>query len=83
MESNANKGKDIEVVGKGLKRLQKGTKGSSPSATGAPARRFGERGVNLMDFHASTQKRMSNMLLRIGLTKGASHLSSPPFGTRS
>ncbi|MCD9560089.1 hypothetical protein HAX54_018531, partial [Datura stramonium] len=45
MASNANKGKEIEVVGKGLKRLRKGTKGSSSSAKGAPTRRFGERVV--------------------------------------
>ncbi|MCD7463513.1 hypothetical protein HAX54_050771 [Datura stramonium] len=46
MESKANKGKEIEVAGKGLKRLQKCTKGSSSSsAKGAPARMFGERAV--------------------------------------
>ncbi|MCE3050682.1 hypothetical protein HAX54_047882, partial [Datura stramonium] len=36
---------EIEVTGKGLKWLQKGIKGSSSSAKGAPARRFGERAM--------------------------------------
>ncbi|MCD9640823.1 hypothetical protein HAX54_026483, partial [Datura stramonium] len=45
MESKTNNGKEIEVAGKGVKKLQKGTKGSSSSAKGAPTRRFGERAV--------------------------------------
>ncbi|MCD7459380.1 hypothetical protein HAX54_040799, partial [Datura stramonium] len=36
---------------------------------------------SLVEYHGLTHKRRSNMTLRIGLTKAASHLSSPPFGT--
>ncbi|MCE5166140.1 hypothetical protein HAX54_015047, partial [Datura stramonium] len=43
MASKSNKGKEIVVVGKGLKWLRKGIKGLSSSVKGAPARRFGER----------------------------------------
>ncbi|MCD9646432.1 hypothetical protein HAX54_036254, partial [Datura stramonium] len=69
-----NKGKEIVAARKGFKRLRKGTKGSSSSTKGAPAR-------ILIDYHGSMHKRRSNMLLRIGLMKDTSHLSSPPFET--
>ncbi|MCD9645870.1 hypothetical protein HAX54_035180 [Datura stramonium] len=42
MASHVDKGKEVEVSNQGLKRLRKGTKGSTSLATKAPnARRFG------------------------------------------
>ncbi|MCD7451903.1 hypothetical protein HAX54_013982, partial [Datura stramonium] len=44
MASYEDKGKEVIVTDKGLKRLRKGTKGSKSSATKAPpARRFGAK----------------------------------------
>ncbi|MCD7462843.1 hypothetical protein HAX54_049455 [Datura stramonium] len=44
MASHADKGKEVVVLDKGLKRLRKGTKGPKSSTTKAPAaRRFGEK----------------------------------------
>ncbi|MCD7448017.1 hypothetical protein HAX54_036837, partial [Datura stramonium] len=82
MTSKYNKEKEIEVARKGLKRLRKGTKGpSSSSAKGAPASMFGEREQwSLTNYHGSKHKMSSNILLRIGLVKDASHLSSPYLG---
>ncbi|MCD9560068.1 hypothetical protein HAX54_018501, partial [Datura stramonium] len=46
MALKESKGMKIEVAGKGLKRLQKGTKGASSStAKAGPAKRFGPQAV--------------------------------------
>ncbi|MCE2055828.1 hypothetical protein HAX54_043533, partial [Datura stramonium] len=83
MTSKANKVKEIEVAGKGLKRLQKGTKGSSSSLVkGAPTRLFGDRAVEPHGLSWFNKKKGGqNMLLRIGLPKATSQLSYPPFRT--
>ncbi|MCD7458971.1 hypothetical protein HAX54_039722 [Datura stramonium] len=46
MSSKVDKGKEVEIANKGLKRLGKGRKGSSSStAKGTPARRYRDKDV--------------------------------------
>ncbi|MCE3215051.1 hypothetical protein HAX54_000616, partial [Datura stramonium] len=65
MESKCSKGKEIEVAGKNLKWLRKGTKESSSSSTkGALARMFGERAV---ETHGLSWSKIQKEVHELGL----------------
>ncbi|MCD7468853.1 hypothetical protein HAX54_007368, partial [Datura stramonium] len=77
----ADKGKEIEVANKGLKRLQEGTKGLSSSAKGTPVRRFGAKAVEPHGLTWFNTQKEAKYAPETILTKAISHLSFLPSRT--